>query len=782
MMVYLDFDLLIEHFGERYRARVLNSPAGQAVIDFSLPFTELELENFLLKFGRPRRGMRFVGSPEMDAAKSFGKRLFEAVFSSQVYGCLRSSIDRAHSQEAGLRLRLRLTETPELIDLPWEYLYNPSLNRFLSLSIETPIVRYLELPESIQPLRVMPPLRILVMISSPYNYAQLNVAQEWKNLKKAVSELENKGLVVLEQMENPTLSALKKHLRKEEYHIFHFIGHGKFDKQNQDGVLILEDEEKRGREVSAHTLGTLLHNRPSLRLAVLNACEGARSSRNDPFAGTAQSLVQQGIPAVIAMQFEITDEAAIKFAHEFYAAIADGYPVDAALVEARTSIFAEGNDIEWGTPVLYMRSPDGQIFDIEHGMKKTSVEPPVLPKPETKTRWSKILAITLTFAFLLSIALVSFFDPNLRQKLFSSKKNVTITTEPMGASVFLNEDLIGKTPIKNYPLSPGTYPIHLEKSDYFSLDTTVVIEKHGSLNFSFRLEPLAKATIVVIPSDARIELDGTLIDASKLTNLQLTVGKHEIKISREGYIPTEAHFDLVQGVNSPIHYQLEKIESAPEFGVLFIISEPSGASIYFDGSRIGKTPLTFENVKVGEHKILLQKEGYEVLSRSVWVKSLKVTSIEEKLIPIVGKLIVRVKPSGATLKIDGNKEIENIKDLFETELPVGSHRVEVAYPPLGKWFKTVEIARNKPHEILIDFNKLVNLTVTAFDTFGQGVRGVIYVDNDSTGITPQKLSLRVGQHTIEVRKKGYVQIEEKKVVNLENDLTEPLKFTLRKIE
>ena len=84
----------------------------------------------------------------------------------------------------------------------------------------------------------------------------------------------------------------------------------------------------------------------------------------DPFAGVAASLVQREIPAVIAMQFEITDRAAIVFAHEFYAAVADGYPVDSAVAEARKAIFADANDIEWGTPVLFMRVPDGRIFDV----------------------------------------------------------------------------------------------------------------------------------------------------------------------------------------------------------------------------------------------------------------------------------------------------------------------------------------------------------------------------------------------------------------------------------
>jgi hypothetical protein len=87
-------------------------------------------------------------------------------------------------------------------------------------------------------------------------------------------------------------------------------------------------------------------------------------SRTDPFAGTAQELVRQGIPAVVAMQFEISDEAAITFSLEFYRALADGCPVDAALTEARKAIYTQGNRLEWATPVLYMRTLQGPIFDV----------------------------------------------------------------------------------------------------------------------------------------------------------------------------------------------------------------------------------------------------------------------------------------------------------------------------------------------------------------------------------------------------------------------------------
>jgi CHAT domain len=364
-MTYLDFDLAIEPSGDGYTARVFNSPGGQAAGDFKLPFSDLEIENFFLRLGRSRHAVRRIESPEMESAKAFGGQLFNGVFAGDVRGCLRSSLDEASRQGAGLRIRLHLSKVPALADLPWEFLYNPGMNRFLGLSVETPLVRYLDLPERIRPLVVTPPLRVLMMISSPSDYPQLDVERESAKMNEALADPIQRGLVTVERQEDATLSELQRRLRKGQYHIFHFVGHGGFDEQAQDGILVLEDQENRGRRVSAQFLGTLLHDHRPLRLAILNACEGGRASRADLFAGTAQSLVQQGIPAVIAMQFEVTDEAAICFTHEFYVAIAGGYPVDGALAEARKAIFAGVSEIEWGTPILYMRSPDGRIFEVE---------------------------------------------------------------------------------------------------------------------------------------------------------------------------------------------------------------------------------------------------------------------------------------------------------------------------------------------------------------------------------------------------------------------------------
>ena len=168
-----------------------------------------------------------------------------------------------------------------------------------------------------------------MVIASPVEHPALDGEQEWRNVTEALSDLVQAQRVQVERLAKPTLDALQRQLRRGSYHVLHFIGHGGWDSQSQDGVLAFEDSFGRMSLVSGEDLGTILYDHRSSRLAVLNACEGARGDRADPFAGTAQSLVQQGIPAVIAMQFEITDAAAIIFAQVLYEAVADGYPLDA---------------------------------------------------------------------------------------------------------------------------------------------------------------------------------------------------------------------------------------------------------------------------------------------------------------------------------------------------------------------------------------------------------------------------------------------------------------------
>jgi hypothetical protein len=371
---YLNFDLRLEPWQGGYRARVVGSPVGDgAMAPLVAP---------------PPGEAPGEGAREADL-RAFGGRLFQAAFGGEVLGYLRRSQDEVQRQGAdGLCLRLHLSDVPELAGLPWETLFDPAADQFLCLSTATPLVRYLDLPQPIRPLAVQAPLRILALLTSPSDQPRLDAEAEWTRLQEAVAGLQTRGQVELERMEAATLLALQRQIRQSQYHVLHYVGHGTFDEAAQEGMLILEDEAGLSRPVSGQMLGTLLLDERSLRLVVLNACEAGRAASSDPFAGVAQNLVRKGIPAVIAMQREISDQAAAKLAQEFYTVLAEGLPVDAALTEARRCLYLAGYELEWATPVLYLRAPDGRLFGLAAAGepdRQSATAPPQVQAPQLPT-------------------------------------------------------------------------------------------------------------------------------------------------------------------------------------------------------------------------------------------------------------------------------------------------------------------------------------------------------------------------------------------------------------
>ena len=117
------------------------------------------------------------------------------------------------------------------------------------------------------------------------------------------------GRVRLDWLEPASPKSLRLALRDGNYHVIHYVGHSDFTAEGS-GVIYLEDPDDRSSvEVDETLFANLLRTRTSLRLVVLNSCEGARTTLTDPYAGVATTLVQLGVPAVVAMQFEISDAA-----------------------------------------------------------------------------------------------------------------------------------------------------------------------------------------------------------------------------------------------------------------------------------------------------------------------------------------------------------------------------------------------------------------------------------------------------------------------------------------
>ncbi len=375
-MDYLDFDLVIGPRTEQgYQAEARSKEAGEPISAMMRsPFEEQTLKQRLdyLRIALQSPDIARDLLAEKQAVqdfdvKDFGKRLFEELFTDQVgkqYAVSRDRAKQARPEQKGLRLRLHI-RVPELAAIPWEFLHDPDQPNFMSISPRTPIIRYLDMPQSVPSLRVKPPLRILGMIASPSDLPKLDIEREKKRMQEALQSLDATGLIKLDWVRGQSWRDLQLELSHDSWHVFHFIGHGGFDSGKGEGLIALANDTGQSHLLIATQFGSLLADHGAIRLALLNACEGARGTPLDIFSSTASTLARGGIPAVLAMQYKITDDAAIEFTRTFYNMLASGKSAEEAVAEARQAMYLTTNTLEWGTPVLYMRSPKGVLVDLK---------------------------------------------------------------------------------------------------------------------------------------------------------------------------------------------------------------------------------------------------------------------------------------------------------------------------------------------------------------------------------------------------------------------------------
>jgi hypothetical protein len=297
-----------------------------------------------------------IESGQDASLQQIGEEIGQALFPEEVRRRFETSLHDATKAGEGLRVRLRFYGKG-LANIPWEA---ARLDEdYLALRPATPLVRYVPASEPPRQLSIRGPVHVLGIISSPLDQAPLAVDEEKARLEKALEPLIKSGRLRL-TLEKATTPALQEALRRGSVHVVHYIGHGDYDAENQEGELLFEDESSATSLVKASWLATLLRD-SGVRLAFLNACKTAHAAD-----GVAEVLVRREVPAALGMQVSVRDDVAIAFSANFYAALADGWPVDAAVVEGRKAIVNalnnDPNQPDWVHPVLYMRAPDGVLF------------------------------------------------------------------------------------------------------------------------------------------------------------------------------------------------------------------------------------------------------------------------------------------------------------------------------------------------------------------------------------------------------------------------------------
>lgn len=333
----------------------------------------------LLQWAEQSIGAR---SGNVDMAEALGHALYQALFGDRLGEFLRAARQDAQGRDSKLRVRLS-TDDLDMLSVPWEFLFDPDSGHLLATDQSTPLVRYLSRYRTFgrtQPLKTRLPLRMLMVVPA---VPDLDVQNEIDRVRTALEQATLTGtLIELNVLGGPdeivSLQRLLDHLQEDAagYDILHFSGHG--DTMGGRGNLRFNSEDGDERWVDSGTFARALkrYTQPArehpLRLVVLSACEGgvtapeAYGTRS--LLGMAPALIQNGIAAVIAMQYPILDSAALIFSRALYRALTIGPTagqVDLAVTDGRTrlSVAYQGHR-SFATPVLFTHAADATIFDL----------------------------------------------------------------------------------------------------------------------------------------------------------------------------------------------------------------------------------------------------------------------------------------------------------------------------------------------------------------------------------------------------------------------------------
>ncbi len=336
----------------------------------------------------------FLGSKQITLRKlaEFGKQLADCLLPEGPIRDLFRDAYRHAGEDQGVRLRLIIADHA-LKSWPWEYVYldllgssgPDSMGGFLALNKSISIVRHEPLPFP-HPAPIAAPagltnLPMLIAAALPEGEQKLDLDQEIKNIEGVVSGFNLAGMRITPKvLKDATREDLKQALLgTQSAYIFHFAGHGNTVTLRDDFnrgvpkesgfILLLADlATRQPDQVSAEELARYLQG-AGVRLAVLVACQSGARSATYPWDGVASAIAAIGIPAIIAMQYEIMDLQAIAFSRAFYAALGLGLSLDEATWSGRVAMLettSSGLDaivnVEWGVPVLYSRLPDGALF------------------------------------------------------------------------------------------------------------------------------------------------------------------------------------------------------------------------------------------------------------------------------------------------------------------------------------------------------------------------------------------------------------------------------------
>ena len=248
---------------------------------------------------------------------------------------------------------------------------------------------------------------------------------------------------------------------------------------------------------------------------------------------------------------------------------------------------------------------------------------------------------------------------------------VTLTTQPAGGEIILDELSLGSAPLIDLSLEAGIYKLEAALDRYQRWQGQIdVVGRNQSQTVDIVLLPdWATVSFSTTPSAVTASVDGQPADITA-EGVEVLSGQRELVLSAPGFMPVTLPLSVVAGVDQ----DLGAVTLTPADATLTLESTPAGAGVTVDGTFAGLTPLVLPLSPGDRHAISLSKAGYRGTSLSLTLSRGETASRSVTLAPELGEVRFAIQPAEAEILINGQRVGTGSQSL---SLPAVQQRVAV---------------------------------------------------------------------------------------------------------
>lgn len=304
-----------------------------------------------------------------------------------------------------------------------------------------------------------------------------------------------------------------------------------------------------------------------------------------------------------------------------------------------------------------------------------------------------------------NVAVLAKMDRSVKISLIAKPGAMNIYSEPPGADVFVDNVLVGQTPVSLKKVAEGEHEIRLVKENYKESVRKVVVRSFQPTDVKASLEVSpGRITVNSEPSSADIYIKGKLVGKTPFTISDIPPGEAVLRVEKPGYDEWTKSM-LV----TPNNYEVVNLVLKEKTGTISIVSKPAGATVSIrkgvpgeTWKKIGQTPIVSHETTISRYMVEVSKEDYFSDSLVVEVKHKALSQVDFDLKEKPGTIWVETTPSNARIFLDN--VYRGRTPLLLQNIVRGDYTVETKLPYATN-VQNVSVRPNRMTEVKAEFVK-----------------------------------------------------------------------------